>query len=162
MNNQVLIAENSKTGQVVMSSSYVDKETGEEKSIYKIMVTQTSFNVNNGYVNEAKRTAFITLDEKSFNAFDKAGILVDGAVLPIAGKLVVEETLVPYIIKSGPRKGQKQEPKRAGINGAVITHQGQPVYRNTNFTTDMNAQDVLLASDKRGVSQESSEEEVTE
>ena len=162
MNNQVLIAENSKTGQIVTPSTYVDKTTGEEKSIYKLMVTQSSLTDNNGYINESKRTAFVTLDERSFNAFDKAGLLVDGAIFPITGKLVVEETLVPYIIKSGPRKGQKQEPKRAGINGPVITHKGQPVYRNTNFTSDMSAQDVLLASDKRNVSQESSEEEVTE
>ena len=152
MNNQVLIASNSKTGKVVTASEFVDKKTGEVKTNYKIMVKQSSFVAKNGYINESVRTAFITLDERSYNSLNNAGLLVDGAPLPIAGKLVVTETLTPYTIKTGERKGQKQTPKRAGKDGAVMTHQGQPIYRNTEFTQDMSRQDVLLTADKAGSS----------
>lgn len=159
MNNPVLIAENSETGNVATASTFVD-QNGETRTHYKIMVTQSSFTANNGYVNESKRTAFVTLSEQVYNSLESKGLLVDGAIFPLTGKLAVEETLVPHIIKAGSRKGQKQHPKRAGKNGRVITHQGQPVYRNTNFVSDLNTPDVLLASDKFSAEQES--EDVTE
>jgi len=140
MNNQVTIAENSKTGVISTASTYVDKDTKEEKTHYKVMIKQTSFVSSNGYVNEVSRVAFITLDEKTHNAFDAAGLLVNGATLPLPGKIVVEEVLTFYTSK----KGVKQKPKRAGAGKRIMTHKGMPIYRNTMFTQDMAQPDIFL------------------
>ena len=38
-------------------------------------------------------------------------MLVNGAELPFKGQVVIEETLTPYLYKTGKKKGQKQSPK---------------------------------------------------
>ena len=156
MNNQVLIAENSTTGKVCTEFNYVDKVSKETKTLYKLMVTQSSLTASNGIFRESKRTAFVTLDEKAYGMFERAGLLRDGAPLPLQGKLVITETLEPYMRKDGT----PQKPKINPTTQEVITHQGAPVYRNTEFTQDLNAVDTFLASDRDDNSASASEEVV--
>ena len=64
----------------------------------------------------------------------------------ISGKVITIESLSPQF--------EGQEPKRAGKEGAIITHNGAPVYRSTQVTGDLNACDMLLSSDKVAVAAE--------
>tara|TARA_R110002051_G_C8596607_1_gene479729 strand:+ start:158 stop:664 length:507 start_codon:yes stop_codon:yes gene_type:complete len=125
---------------------YKNKSTGEviEDSNYKFMLTQDVDVYNNGYINTATRVAFVPVSQKSFDSWRKRGLVQDGAIFPFNGKIVVKETLEPYVNKT---TGQIQEPKKRGINGSVCYHFGEPIYRNSVFTMDMDEEDVFLKMD---------------
>ena len=144
MNTNVTVVENPQTGLIWTPREIVDSQTGEKRTVAVIQLQQLTVN-DSGIGGLSKRTAFKTyeMDVVKFLETDENGNhspLVNGQKFPIPGQLVVEETLTPYVSKSG----KKQEPKRRGKGGAIITYQGKPVYRNTEFTTDMSAQDVFL------------------
>jgi len=139
----VKVNANSETGEIWTLRNITDKNTKEERTVGVIMLSQVSFN-SSGIGGLSKKTAFKTYEQ---DVMDLLGDMVDGQTFPIPGKLVIEETLKPYTRKDG----STQEPKRKGKNGDIITYQGSPVYRNTEFTTDMNAQDVLLRETKASV-----------
>ena len=91
---------------------------------------------------DVRRTAFITLQESVLERRMKEGSLVEFGPYIVAGKegeLLVQESTTPFY--------EGQEPKTAGKDGDIITHGGQPVYRNTIFSIDDNASDELLVSD---------------
>lgn len=138
MKNQVTIVANSKTGNVVTMKSITDKSTGEVREVGSVMVQSKSVSGLSRLGRVSTRTAFLTLEADALEFLEDS--LVDGAILPIDGKIVVEETLKPYIKKDG----KKQEPKINPSTKKVITYQGKPVYRNTYFTEDLSAKDVLL------------------
>ena len=138
MKNQVTIVANSKTGSVVTMRTITDKKTGEIREVGSVMVQSKALASLSGLGRVQTRTAFLTLEQEALEFLD--GQLVDGAILPVAGKIVIEETLTPYVRKDGT----KQEPKINPTTKSVITFQGQPVYRNTYFSEDLNAQDVFL------------------
>tara|TARA_B100000768_G_C11235725_1_gene357152 strand:+ start:122 stop:586 length:465 start_codon:yes stop_codon:yes gene_type:complete len=138
MKNQVTIIENSRTGNVVEMKTITDKETGEVREVGSVMVQSKALSGLGRIGRVAKRTAYLTLEADALEFL--GDYLVNGAVLPIAGKIVIEETLKPYIRKNGT----PQEPKINPKTKAVITYHGKPVYRNSYFTEDLNAQDVLL------------------
>ena len=133
---KVKVMANPQTGEVWTPRVITDSNTGEEIEAAVIMLSQVTIN-SSGIGGLAKRTAFKTYRQE---VVDLLGPLVDGQTFPLEGKLVVTETLTPYQRKDG----SFQEPKRRGKGGEVITYNGQPVYRNTDFTEDMDAQDVLL------------------
>lgn len=138
MKNQVTIIENSKTGNVVEMKSITDKKTGEVREVGSVMVQSKALSGLGRIGRVSTRTAFLTLEADALEFL--SDYLVNGAVLPIAGKIIVEETLKPYIRKNGT----PQEPKINPSTKAVITYQGKPVYRNTYFTDDLNTQDTFL------------------
>ena len=138
MKNQVIIKADSKTGNVVTMKTQTNKTTGEETQVGSVRIESTAYTNWRGQVRTSKRTAFLSLNEDVLSSMEP--LLVDGGVFPMPGKIVVEETLTPYIKKNG-------KPQEAKINPStkeVITFQGQPVYRNSYFSTDLDAQDVLL------------------
>jgi hypothetical protein len=139
----VKVNANSNTGEIWTLRQITDSQTGEERTVGVIMLSQASFN-SSGIGGLSKKTAFKTYEQE---VIDLLGDLTDGQTFPIEGKLIVEETLVPYTRKDG----STQEPKRKGKDGEIITYHGSPVYRNTDFTTDMSAQDVLLRESKAQV-----------
>lgn len=149
MKNQVLIAENSKTGELIKMRTVTNSKTGEKREVASIMVQQTSLAGLSTFGRLQKRTAYVTLEMDAFEFIEDH--IVNGAVFPVPGKIVIEESLTPYVRKDG----SKQEPKINPDTGEIITYQGQPVYRNTRFTEDLNAQDVLLRDN--GSNQQSSE-----
>lgn len=153
MKSPIKILANSKTGQVVTMREITNSKTGEVSSLGSVMVEQTHISLD-GIARLERRTAFLSLPEDVIDAM--SDYLTDGAILPIEGKIVVEETLVPYKSKSG----KLQEPKINPTTKAVITYKGQPVYRNTRFTQDMNAQDIFLRDTP--TSEDSSSEDATE
>lgn len=66
----------------------------------------------------------------------KTGIKV-GSLL--SGKIVIRESLTPFF--------DGQEPKRAGQDGEILHKDGQPIYRNTEFTLQFDKQDELITHD---------------
>ena len=138
MKNQVKIVANSKTGKVVTMKTITDKSTGEEREVGSVMVQSKALSGLSRLGRVSTRTAFITLEQDALDFLEDE--LIDGAVFPQDGKIIVEETLKPYVKSNG----DKQEPKINPTTKAIITYQGKPVYRNTYFTDDLNAQDVFL------------------
>ena len=138
MNNQVTIVANSTSGLVVNMRTITDKSTGESREVGSVMVQSKALSGLSRLGRVQTRTAFITLEQEALDFLGDS--LIDGAILPVAGKIVIEETLTPYVRKDG----SKQEAKINPTTNQVITYQGQPVYRNTYFSEDVNAQDVFL------------------
>lgn len=58
------------------------------------------------------------------------------------GKVVIEESLTPFNSKTPER-----DLKVAGGTGIVCTVEGQPIYRRTKFSFDVNAQDTFVKHD---------------
>lgn len=138
MKNQVTIVANSKTGNVVTMKSITDKKTGEIREVGSVMVQSKSLSGLSRLGRVSTRTAFLTLEADALEFLED--YLIDGASLPFDGKIVIEETLKPYI----KRDGTKQEPKINPSTKEIITYQGKPVYRNTYFTEDLSVKDVFL------------------
>jgi len=146
MKNQVLVVENSKTGNVITMKTIKDSKTGESREVGSVMVQSKAPTGLSRIGTLSVRTAFVTLEQDLLDYFE--GELNHGEPFPMQGKIVINETLKPYIFKSGPKKGQPQDAKTKGKGGAVIKHNGKPVYRNSFFSTNMDEQDILLASDQ--------------
>ena len=146
MKNQVLVVENSKTGNVITMKTIKDSKTGESREVGSVMVQSKAPTGLSRIGRLSVRTAFVTLEQDLLDYFD--GEINNNEPFPMQGKIVVNETLKPYVFKSGPKKGQNQDAKTKGKGGAVIKHNGLPVYRNSFFSTNMDEQDILLASDQ--------------
>ncbi len=138
MKSKVLVRAHKDTGAIVTMKTIVNKENGEERQVGTVMVEQSTVTGLSKIARVSKRVAFITLEEEVVNLLQPS--LIDGGEFPVAGKLVVNETTTPYIKKDGT----PQEPKRHGGTNEVMTYNGQPIYRNTSFSEDINAQDVFL------------------
>lgn len=132
---------NSNTPKVVAhpkSGEVITMFEGKDKKNYgRVRVDSTQLTVNNNMTVVSRRTAFITLTEQALEIL--AENIKAGEAYPISGKLVVRETLT--------KSYETQEPKTRGEGGDVITHGGQPVYRETFFSTNLQENDVLLTSD---------------
>jgi len=138
LSNQPIVKAHPETGKII---TYFDNAKGE--TFGKVRVDQRSPVINNGFMSFANRSAFITMDEDT--AKEMESILEEDKAYPIAGKVVVTESLEPFF--------DGQEPKTKGQGGDVITHGGAPVYRETNYVYDLDAKDTLLAGDRDGVTQ---------
>lgn len=137
MNNSVKVVANKNTGEVITSRTITDKE-GNSREVGVVMVQSKTLSGLSALGRVSTRTAFITLEEEAMDFLGDS--LKDGHNFPIAGKICIEETLTPYVRKDGT----PQEPKINPSTGEVITFQGQPVYRNSFFTEDVNQADVFL------------------
>lgn len=138
MNNfgKALVVSHPETGKII--TRFVAEKGGE---FGKIRVDQTTLVVQNGFSTFAKRSAFITVDGETADLLEN--MLIEGQPYPIPGKIVVTESTTPFYV------GQK--PKTKGKDGEVITSGGMPVYRNTEFVTDLSTEDTLVESDKVGI-----------
>lgn len=134
----ILVQAHKETGALVTMKTIVNKSSGEEREVGTIMVRQNAISGLAGIGRLSKRVAFITLEKDVVDILSP--LLADNAPFPVEGKLVVEETLTPYVKSDGTL----QTPKQNVQTGAVMTYQGQPVYRNTFFTEDVKVQDTFL------------------
>ena len=96
-----------------------------------IRVEQSAFEVNNGIINQKKRVAFFRAKLEVLNALG----LVDGQALPISGKIVVKESMAPFY------EGQKPKQTPSGV---VLKANGQPIYRETSFSANLDTCDELI------------------
>ncbi|MGK0464805.1 hypothetical protein [Clostridium sp.] len=135
------IVKNNKDGDVVTMRNITDPNTGETREIGNVMVQSVSYTGFSKVARLSKRTAFIALEA------DLLAILIedinDGQAFPIDGKIVINETVTPYIKKNG----DTQDPKTRGAGGAVMTFNGQPIYRNSFFSENLDEKDLLLKAD---------------
>lgn len=58
----------------------------------------------------------------------------------LSGKIVVHESLDPFNANNPDR-----DLKIAGETGIICCQDGQPIYRKTSYTPDVNAEDILVA-----------------
>lgn len=129
---QALVAAHPTTGELIT------RFTAKDGSEYgKIRVDEMKLSISNGFSRFAKRTAFITVEKETADILEQ--MLVEGQPYPMPGKIIVMESLDPFY--------PGQEPKRKGADGEFITHNGHPVYRNTEFVADLNAEDVFIIGD---------------
>ena len=89
-----------------------------------------------GWLRERNLTALIMGTTEDLTSYAKNL----GKTLP--GKIVVKESLNPFNTKDPNR-----DLKYAGDTGVVCCVDGQPIYRKTEYTYDVNAQDVLINHD---------------
>lgn len=144
MRNLVTVCENKNTGLVLTPKTIT--VNGEEQSMLNVMVQQRSLSNLSGIGRVSKRVAFVLLPEEAVEmlGLDK---LVDGDAFPQEGKIVVHETTEPYTWTDKEGKKRTQEPKINPSTKEVLTHMGAPIYRNSIFTVDVNASDILLTAD---------------
>jgi hypothetical protein len=124
---------------VIMRAHPETGELGTEQTmkngekIVTVRVEQSTIEANNGFIQERKKVAFARLPENLKHLIDNKK---DGDEFPIPGKIVVKEALKPFY--------EGQEPKRAGADGGYCVKDGQPIYREAIFTSNLNAQDELI------------------
>lgn len=128
--NQVEVIANKTTG-LVFNSTGISAKDGKEYGWYTV---QSTFVDRSGSMD--KVTVLTALRSTSKETFDKAPLVV-GEVLD--GKIVIKESITKNPFRAS------QEPKRKGKDGGILLFNGQPIYRETEFTTDLNAQNVLVA-----------------
>lgn len=99
-----------------------------------VRVQQTKVSYEDGFRNEKTRSATIwgKVDDLKKDGF-YAGQKLDG-------QIVVKESLEP----TNP-KNVDQDQKKAGATGVTCTLDDQPIYRTSQFTSDMDAKDVFIA-----------------
>jgi len=102
----------------------------------RVSIQSNPFNVKSiGWVKPNKLTALIkgTVEELK-------DIIAANPSKKIPGKIVILESLEPF------RENEpERDYKRAGANGPVCCVDGQPIYRITYFTEDLNAQDITIS-----------------
>jgi len=130
MKNSVVVIANKTTG-LVFNSTGISAKDGKEYGWYTV---QSTFVDRSGALD--KVTVLTALRSTSAEAFNAAP-LAAGEI--IDGKIVVKESTTKNPFRAN------QEPKRKGKDGGILLFNGQPIYRETEFTTDLNAQNVLVA-----------------
>lgn len=130
MKNSVVVIANKTTG-LVFNSTGISAKDGKEYGWYTV---QSTFVDRSGSMD--KVTVLSALRSTSAEAFNAAP-LVAGEILE--GKIIVKESTTKNPFRAN------QEPKRKGKDGGILLFNGQPIYRETEFTTDLNAQNVLVA-----------------
>ncbi len=134
LNNQTVV-EHPETGNAITNFTKVDKQ-GIEQNYGRVLIQSSSLSLNNGFVSQKKRTAFVTLDS---DALELLGSQIKaGEAYPMQGKIVVKETLEPQFTGHSPKINPS--------TGETIEVNGYQVYRSTEFTSDMDAQDVRINS----------------
>ena len=159
MKKQIVIAKAHKDTGELLTSRTISRKVGDEvieETVYTVMVQSKSLANLSGIGGLQTRTAFITLREEAVEYLGSS--LQADKPFPEEGKIVIRESLEPYISKSG----KQQEPKINPTTKEPILYKGQPVYRNMEFTQDMDAQDVFLREVSTGVEVEAEQEEVVE
>lgn len=91
-----------------------------------------------GWLNSKKRSTLIKGKISDLTSWVKSNNIQIGSTF--IGKIVVKEQAgVPFY--------EGQEPKRAGQDGEILHKDGMPIFRQTEFTLDVNAPDTLVQHD---------------
>jgi hypothetical protein len=142
--SNVLVVADKATGEISRNRiiNYKDPETGKAltREVGVVMVQSKSLSGLSSLARVSTRTAFITLEQDALEFLMESGQLKDGKEFPVEGRIVIEETLEPYIKKDGTT----QNPKIKPTTGEIMTYKGQPVYRNSFFSEDISQSDVYL------------------
>lgn len=96
----------------------------------------TALEATNGMLNSRKRVAFLRAKIEDLESL----ALKDNMVFPLQGRIVVKESTTPFY--------DGQAPKINPSTGEILNSGGAPIYRITEFTSNLSEQDVFLAHDK--------------
>jgi len=129
MKNQVTVTANPANGQVFTSTGVSEKD-GKE---YGFIRVESKWLDMSGAV--AAVRSLSALKAISKEAFDMSGIQ---AGTEIEGKILIKESTTKNPYRAN------QEPKRAGKDGGVLLYNGLPIYRETEFTSDLTKQNELI------------------
>ena len=129
------MVEHPETGAAITLFEKVDKE-GINRTYGRVQIQSVSLTLNNGFVSKKKRTAFVTLDSDALQLI--GGQIKAGRRYPMEGKIIVNETKEP--------QWEGHLPKINPTSGENIEINGYPIFRSTEFTSDMDAQDVFVTS----------------
>ena len=129
MNSKATVVADATTGMVICQSS------NPEFGYVKVQQLKTLID-NDGFLKSKMVSALIvgTIGDLKLADF-KAGQKLDG-------KIVIVESLTPFNKKSPDR-----DLKIAGDTGIVCTLEGQPIYRKTKFSFNVNAEDTFVMHD---------------
>lgn len=130
MKNSVVVTANPANGQVFTSTGISDKD-GKE---YGFIRVESKWLDMSGAVATVKSLSALKAISKE--AFDLSGLQ---AGMEIDGKILVIESTVKNPFRTN------QLPKTQGKDGGVLLFNGLPIYRETEFTSDLTRQSVLVA-----------------
>jgi len=130
MKNSVIVTANPSNGQVFTSTGISEKD-GKEYGFIRVESKEIDFS---GPVATVRTRS--ALKAMSKEAFDASGL---EAGLSISGQIVIKESTT-----KNPNR-TNQLPKTQGKDGGILLYNGLPIYRETEFTTDLSAQNVLVA-----------------
>lgn len=116
-----------KKGNVIIVS-----ENNPEYGVVRVEQTATEIN-GQGWLRNVKRTAFIKGKVEDLISMD----FEEDQELP--GKIVVKESLVPFNLNEPDR-----DLKIAGDTGIICRLDDQPIYRQTFYTPNKDAEDTLI------------------
>ena len=134
LNNQSVV-KHPETKEVITLFTKVDDQ-GEEKTYGRVQIQSTTLNLNQGFVSQKKRIAFLTLNSDALQLLGNQ--IKSGEPYPMEGKIIVKETLDP--------QWTGHTPKVNPTTGETIEVNGHLVYRSTEFTGDIDAIDVRINS----------------
>lgn len=130
MKNSVKVTANPANGQVFTSTG-VSAKDGKE---YGFIRLESKWLDMSGAVASVKSlSALKTISKEAFDISE----LQAGSELE--GRIIIKESTTKNPFRAN------QEPKRQGKDGGVLLYNGLPIYRETEFTTDMSIANVLVA-----------------
>jgi len=130
MKNSVKVTANPNTG-LVFTSTGVSAKDGKEYGFIRLESKSVDFS---GAV--ASVRILSALKTISKEAFDASGLMQGQE---IDGQIIIKESTIKNPFRAN------QEPKRQGKDGGILLSNGLPIYRETEFTTDMSVANVLVA-----------------
>jgi len=125
--SKLVVMAHPETGAVITETSNPEFGT--------VRIDQKVTSVENGFVRINTRSAFLRGKMSDLQTLD----LVAGQEFPLPGTLVVKEKTAPWF--------EGQQPKIAPETNVVCKVAGNAIYRQTEYTSDENAVDTLLAHD---------------
>ena len=128
MKNQVTVTAN-KDG-LVFTSTGISAKDGKEYGYIRIQSNEMDFSSA-----VARVISLSALKAISKDAFDMSGI---PAGTTLDGKILVKESTIKNPFRAN------HAPKTEGKDGGILLLNGSPIYRETEFTTDLSAQSVLV------------------
>lgn len=130
MKNSVKVTANPANGQVFTSTGVSEKD-GKEYGYIRLESKQ--LDMSGTVATVRTQSALKTISKEAFDASE----LVAGSEIP--GKILIKESTTKNPFRAN------QEAKRQGKDGGVLLFNGLPIYRETEFTSDMSAENVLIA-----------------
>lgn len=140
MKSSVRITKHPETGEVFTKNENV----GKDGKVYGFIgLEQTIVDMGSAVGRITKRNALKSFSEESFNL--AKDFLKEGTELK--GQIIVEETIDPAIHKNGDKTGFSMKLAGKEEDAPICKVNGQPVYRRSVYTEDMNATDTLVQHD---------------
>jgi hypothetical protein len=118
------------------------KETGELLKIGRnpdycsVRVESSTITNDDGFMDLKTRVAKVRMPVKLAEILVAKGLLKEGKEFPMQGKIIVRESFEPFY--------EGQEPKINPSTAELVLFLGEPIYRQSIFTSNMNDRDMFI------------------